>query len=241
MKRTFLPILQEVKSRPNLPSKIYLSKNTKTGISINVSIAETCSPTKLCMNSCYAMRGPIVFGNSQRRQVENTILFKHLEFAPQRELDRIVNALASEIFDSKQSWVRWNASGDLIEGSVRVINRLAELHPKIINWVISRKPEMIGRLLDHPSIRTTLSFDETTPEKVSKELKSFKSKFKKSGVKFSWIRTSKTQIVPEFIDIVFNEHIGRNSVEHKDEKTCEATIKENNHTNACDSCRRCFT
>lgn len=241
MKRAFLPVLQEVKNKPKLPEKIYLSKNTKTGISINVSIAETCSPTKLCMNSCYAMRGPIVFRNSQLRQVENTVLFKHLEFAPRRELDKIVNLLAEEIYTSKQEWVRWNASGDLINGSVRVINRLAELHPKIISWVISRKPEQIKQLLDHPSIRLTISFDETTPEKISNQLKTFKSILKKSGVKNSWIRTSKEQVIPSFIDIVFNEHIGRSIVDHKDNKTCEATVKGSNHNNACDSCRRCFS
>lgn len=244
MRRRFLPMLQERQATVGIPEKIYLSSNTKTGISINVSIAGTCNPTKLCMSSCYAMRGPMVFSESQKRQTENFILFQYLETAPESEVVRIVHELAKDVQRGRnpQNWFRWNGSGDLIPGSVRVINKFAELYPNIIQWVISRKPAMIETLADHPAIRLLVSLDETTPMDIKLRLLATKKRFKRTHTKFSYIRTSEDQkINVRQVSIVFNEHIGLKKVNHKDSRTCPATTKDASHEGACNKCRKCFS
>lgn len=243
MKRRFLPMLQERTEAVGIPEKIYLSSNTKTGISVNVNIAGTCNPTKLCMSTCYAMRGPMVFKQSQLRQMENFILFQHLETAPEETVVRVVHELAKDVMRGRnpQGWFRWNGSGDLIPGSVRVINKFAELYPNIIQWVISRKPAMIESLADHKAIRLLVSLDETTPMETKLRLLATKKLFKRTAVRFSFIRTSKDQkISVRQVSVVFNEHIGRKKVDHKDSRTCDATTKEGAHKNSCNTCRKCF-
>jgi len=222
-----------------IPEKIYYSSNTKTGGSINLPIAGTCNPTKLCMASCYAMRGPMVFSNSIQKQTENFILFQYLETASEAEVERVCHALKKDIKD--QNWIRWNGSGDLIPGSVRVINKFAELYPNVIQWVISRKPAMIATLSDHKAIRLLVSLDETTPVAVATKLRAMKAFFKKTKVKLSYIRTAEQQKIPNGISIVFNEHIGTKRLAHSDKRTCHATVAGNTHEDSCDTCRRCFS
>jgi hypothetical protein len=83
--RIKLPVLNN-QSMQKVPEKIMLSSNSKTGCSINVSIIDTCQPTKLCMSYCYGTRGPIAFQKSLELQQANTIRFAYLANAPQSEV-----------------------------------------------------------------------------------------------------------------------------------------------------------
>jgi hypothetical protein len=219
---------------------VRVSNNGKTGISINLSIVETCQPTKECMSYCYGMRGPIGFKNSLLSQHANTLRFKVLETSSQNEVNKEALNIAKEIDKSKKNWIRWNGVGDLIPGSVRVINALSNLRPDIVQWVVTRKVEEVKNLLDSKAIKVLFSVDTSTPPQILERAKILKRSFKKAKFRFSWTRRDET-IPPKFVHIVFNEHRGRKRGNWNDDsRVCEATLPEKPHEDICNSCRRCF-
>jgi hypothetical protein len=220
---------------------LYVSNNSKTGVSINLPIAGSCTPTRACRQYCYAMEGPIVRNNSLGRQVDNLNLLNELETAPQDRVNVVVLVLAGDIDRANRQWIRWHGVGDLVPGSVRVINTLVEKRPDLVQWVVTRKPGEAIKLRDHPSIRLLLSFDASTAKTTTEKLKNLRHHFKKAKVRFSWVREDE-QMAPPDMDIVFHEHTGRFrlDVKKQDSRTCYATLPGVSHENACDSCQRCF-
>lgn len=233
-----LAVLNNVQEK-NAPASVRVSGNLKTGSSINLSITETCNPTKECSKYCYGLRGPIGFSNSIAVQHSNTIRFNYLENASQEIVDTEVHAIAAQVQKLRQDWIRWNGVGDLIPGSVRIINRMAELYPNIIQWVVTRKVLQAKNLSDKKSIKILFSLDDSTPETIKNRAIELKKTFKKAKFRFAF--TQRTAVKPPRIaSIVFNEHIGRHKSDWKDSRVCEATVAGKNHEMACDSCRRCF-
>jgi hypothetical protein len=230
--------IQELRKRSlpiiDIPENIAISSNTKTGISINLPIAKTCQPTKECKDYCYGTIGPIAFRNSLIVQERNYARFSYLETATEEEVDKECHNIASKV---KNNWVRWNGVGDLIPGSVRVINRMTELYP-IVHWITTRKVKEASKLRDHESIRILFSLDAETPKRVLQEAMELKQSFQKAKFRFAYVRR-KPEDVPSFVDIIFNEH-GKRRLNIVDERTCLATLPNTDHKNACDNCRRCF-
>lgn len=222
------------------PESVKVSDNGKTGISINLAIVETCQPTRECMEYCYGMRGPIGFKNSILAQHANTLRFAYLEAAPQSEVDAECESLVTAVRKGKQNWIRWNGVGDLIPGSVRVINRMAELHPEITQWVVTRKVNEAATLADVKSIKILFSLDTSTPDTILQRAKDLKKTYKRAKFRFSWTRRDATK-VPRHISIIFNEHRGRRRGNWEDKRVCEATLPDHAHESACNTCRRCFS
>jgi len=235
-KKRVLPVLN---SNNNIPNSIRLSDNGKTGISINVSIPMTCNPTKECMDYCYGFRGPIAFKASVALQAANARRLVYLETASEEEVAVEAKKIAEAVLKMNQNWFRWNGVGDLIPGSVRVINKIAELYPSLIQWVVTRKPEQVKNLSDRESIKILFSLDSSTPRTILDKAKLLKKGFKNAKFRFAWTRRDEKQ-APALVNIIFNEHRGRKRLALKDERTCEATMPDNPHEGACDKCRRCF-
>lgn len=233
-------VLPIIKNGPNtIPESLKVSDNGKTGISINVSITDTCSPTKECKDYCYGTRGPIAYPASILAQAANTRRFTYLQSAPQTEVDAECEALAAVVKKGKQNWLRWNGVGDLIPGSVRVINRMAELHPEITQWVVTRKVTECATLADKPSIKILFSLDNSTPDTILQRAKELKKTYKRASFRFSWTRRDANP-VPKHVSIIFNEHIGRSRGSWEDVRVCEATLPNHSHEGSCNTCRRCF-
>jgi hypothetical protein len=169
-----------------LSKHIYLSKNAKTGISVNSRILPcrveldgvrfrlegTCQPTEWCKKKCYARHGHFVTWNrenhddlsvQQRRFLLNSLVFNHYDNSSQeavdQEADHIVGGAVSEGYDN----VRWNGGGDLSPGAVKIINAITRRHPNFRVWGFTRRPEMALRLSPRPNLVFTVSLDPTTP------------------------------------------------------------------------------
>ena len=182
-RKRVLPVINN--GPQGIPGMVKVSDNGKTGISINLSIVDTCNPTKDCMTYCYGTRGPIAFKNSILAQAANTRRFTYLETASQSEVDAECENIAESVRKGKQTWIRWNGVGDLIPGSVRVINRMAELHPEITQWVVTRKVNEAATLSDKPSIKILFSLDSSTPDTILQRAKDLRKTYKRAKFRFS--------------------------------------------------------
>lgn len=238
LRKKFLPVIQD--SQIEMSDSIQISSNGKTGHSINLSILETCQPTKECSKYCYGIRGPSAFSNSIKAQHRNTLRFQYLETAPFHVILEECEKIYSVLNKSGKNWIRWNGVGDLIPGSIRVINAFAEIYPDIIHWVVTRKVREAAQLKDLSNIRILFSLDKSTPEKIKNEALNLSKNYKNGIVRYSWTQRDMER-APEYIDIVFNEHILRKrSVFNQDFRVCEATLPNHSHLDSCNSCRRCF-
>lgn len=237
VRRRTLPVLQD----RLVPMGLFLSDNTKTGYSINLPIAQTCAPTKACRDYCYATLGRIAMERSLGKQIDNWLLLKDLTLRDNARARALAQGLLGQAPRSAD-FVRWNGSGDLIEGSVAVINALTEIAPEITQWIITRKPRLAAKIVDHPAIRLLLSLDETTPPKTAKALRELPARFKKAAVRLSWVRTPDSGAIPDDVDVIFNFHQMqmRTDPKPRDARVCEATLPGSKHDDACESCRRCF-
>lgn len=241
-KRLRLPVIDQNSSPPQ---RIYVSENSKTGMSVNTPIVGTCKPTKACSSYCYGLTGPISFKPSLRKQFDNLKRFEYLETVCssdlQKEASRIYHTVRPE-----HTYLRFFGVGDLTPGSVRLINALSAMYPDLILWVASRKISLASKLHIHDNVFVMLSVDQSTPKS---DLNSFRALIKKHSphVFASYTQLSEDDTPPDWIYTVFAHHKvgGKRSTWSKgttDSRMCPATIQDGaEHENACDRCRRCFS
>lgn len=228
------------------PDTLFLSKNDKTGISINTSIARTCRPTPACSVYCYGLDGRIRMPAALQRQAENSAMFSVEEWG--QLADEAMDI--AHVVSRQQDFLRMFGVGDLQPGSVYFINQLSayakHAKPKFRIWVSTRKFDLAVNLADNPNLHVMLSFDSSTP-----------LRWRTAGLKLlakrrpqffaAWVRQSEDETVPKWVDVVFEQHRhghGRaKRAPHK--RACPATI----HTDypgsqpldgACGACNFCF-
>ena len=239
-----LQLIQEVDDE-ELPSKLHLTDNSKTGISIDFAIHKTCTPTAVCMGvgedsaGCYALRGFMSFPNAVRMHARNQRLADYLEKASLREVHRVVDALYSDL-PRGLDWLRWNGAGDLSPGACRMINAFTARYDDILLWVISRKPDMIAKLRDRKTLKLLMSLDHSTPEKTAARLRAFTKKFKVGKARLAYTRVSEEDVPPKDAWVIFNKHVGGSFNDWPHKNVCPSSLPDTNHVNACDPCRRCF-
>jgi hypothetical protein len=107
------------------------STNKVTGYSLNYPIAQTCSPTNVCVKTCYFGRGPSTWTAALRKQWR---LYNSTTADPEGTAKRIAH-YAGKL---RLPFVRWNGGGDLFRESVECINHAAPLMPGIPQWVVTR-------------------------------------------------------------------------------------------------------
>lgn len=109
------------------------STNKVTRHSLNYPITQTCSPTKVCVKTCYFGCGPSTWTASLKKQWR----LYHSTVADPEGTAALVASWARRL---KLTFVRWNGGGDLFRESVRCINAAAPLMPEIPQWVVTRLP-----------------------------------------------------------------------------------------------------
>ena len=239
-----LALIQTVESE-ELPLKLHLTANSKTGISIDFAIHQTCTPTAVCMGvgdnsaSCYALRGFMSFPNAVRMHARNQRLAAYLETAPYREVRRVADALYSDL-PRGLDWLRWNGAGELSPGACRLINCFTKRYDDVLLWVISRRPDMVRRLKDRPTLKLLLSLDHSTPVEIATRLRALTKKFKEGRARLAYTRVSEEDVPPKDAWVVFNKHMGASFNAWAHPKVCPASLPDTEHRDACDPCRRCF-
>lgn len=240
---------------------LFVSRNDKTGHSINVSIARTCHPTKACREYCYGMEGRIRYKASLKRQADNAAVFDRLAGAPQEDVDAEAALVAEEV-RHHQDFLRMFGVGDLQPGSIRFITALSKMAPDLDLWVSTRRFDLAAKLmldlstgqaqLTHrgvyrvnPNAHLMLSLDATTS---SQGVDKARELVQRGGgqVYLAWVQRSRDEAIPADVAVVFAEHhtgTGRakwtQNAAHP--RTCPATIAEGmEHQGACAACRFCF-
>lgn len=232
----------------DVPDMLFLSKNDKTGMSINTSITHTCRPTPACSIYCYGLEGRIRMPAALQRQAENAAMFGVDDDNWGQLADEAMDV--AHVVSRQQDFLRMFGVGDLQPGSVYFINQLSEyaksVKPKFRIWVSTRKFDLAANLVDNKNLHVMLSFDSSTP-----------TRWRTVGLKLlaarrpqffaAWVRQSEDETVPRWVDVVFEQHRhghGRAKREpHK--RACPATIHETclgsmELTGACASCQFCF-
>jgi hypothetical protein len=199
------------------------SSNMVTRESINFPIAETCKPSKLCCQTCYAACGPITWSASLLKQmrVYNSCLADPVAFA---EL---------VLQHRKADFITWNGAGDLFSEAVASINHIGRIAPDVPVWVRTRKPEMAGLIEEAPNVWVHFSLDRDSLERRER------IEWRTNRHHFSYqYAPDEMGHYPAGVDIVFG-HDYKLPIGVSGPETCLL-----NHvtdiTSACGSCRRCF-
>jgi hypothetical protein len=129
------------------------STNKVTGHSLNYPIATTCTPTKVCVQTCYFGCGPSTWSASLKKQWR---LYNSTLADPQRTAALI----AGWAIRLRLSFVRWNGGGDLFKESVECINAAAPLMPGIPQWVVTRLPQHAVNIEPAPNVFVHFSVDK---------------------------------------------------------------------------------
>jgi hypothetical protein len=233
----------------DVPDRLFLSKNDKTGVSINTSIALTCTGmTRACSVYCYGLGGRIAMPAALQRQAENAALFG----IDTQEWGQLADEAMdiAHVVSRQQDFLRMFGVGDLQLGSVYFINQLAAyakaVKPKFRIWVSTRKFDMAAKLVESPNLHVMLSFDATT---LARHRAAGLKLLAKRRPQFfaAWVRCSEDETVPKWVNVVFEEHaIGRGRAKRPPERrACPATIHESypestELESACSNCQYCF-
>ena len=243
-RKRHLALIEEVeKELP--PTTLHITKNSKTGVSIDFPAHLTCAPTRVCMGvgkgaaPCYALSGYMTMAQVVKCQARDQRLADYLVNAPIAQVWRVVNSLQEDL-PSGLEFIRWNGAGDLTLGACMLINCITFSRPDLRLWVVSRKPEMVTQLSDRPSLQLILSLDHSTPILTAHRLRAARYSFIEGRAQLSYTRVSEEDTPPEDIDIVFNKHSGGRFNGWPHPKVCVGTLPGRSHENACEACGRCF-
>lgn len=229
----------------DVPERLFVSKNDKTGWSINTSIAQTCSPTRACAEYCYGLGGRIVMPAALRRQAENTAFFD--KQTPQVITNEAIDIV--HVVSRTHNFLRMFGVGDLQLGSVLFINQMATYaiarKPTFSIWVATRKVALAEQLEDEKNLHVMLGFDGTTSPK---RMAAGRALLDRGPNWFgAWVKREEAEIVPPWISVVFEEHKAGSGRAKRapDPKACPATIHESLGSSkalvdACSQCRYCF-
>lgn len=201
------------------------STNKVTGHSLNYPIAPTCSPTKVCIKTCYFGCGPATWTASLRKQWR---LLNSTRRDPEGTA-RLVCRWAKRL---KLTYVRWNGGGDLFAESVECINRAAPMMPDTPQWVVTRLPDHAKNLKPAPNVFVHFSVDHSSWQRVAGMI----------GYSGNWFWSYQCAAgeKPEksLAPVVFYDHY-KPGDEPMNSDDCPLN-KTDDITGVCGRCRRCF-
>lgn len=135
------------------------STNKVTGYSLNFPIADTCSPTKVCVKTCYFGRGPSTWTPSLSKQVR---LLNRLNEDPSG-LGMQIARWARRL---RLTFVRWHGGGDMTERSPECIDVAALAMPNIPQWVVTRRPWLAAKIVPRPNVFVHFSTDRSSRHRL---------------------------------------------------------------------------
>jgi hypothetical protein len=199
--------------------------NKVTGYSLNYPIAQTCSPTKVCVNTCYFGCGPSTWTASLRKQWR---LYNSTVADP-------VDTAARIAFHAKRMrlpFVRWNGGGDLFRESVECINAAAPLMPGIPQWVVTRLPQHAVNVEPLPNVYIHFSLDRNSWTRAAA--------MRQCRGNWFWSYQCDAEEKPEksLAPVVFYDGYDPDG-EPLNDDDCPLNAAAD-ITGACEGCRRCF-
>ena len=213
-----------------------LSFNKVTGLSLNFPIAETCSPSKLCIKTCYFARGGPSWPASLKRQYR---LYNSVKADPIGSAKRIQRELTAK--KNPPTFLRWNGGGDLFPESVQMLNELALLMPELPIWVVTRLPNQAANIKQAPKVFVHFSLDAHSG---SRRLEFEQLKKLSSNYFYSYQCDRGEEPTPQDlkgVSVVFYDCYKPPAKLPKVKKEIICPLNtEKDITGVCEWCRRCF-
>ena len=167
-----LPVVQKLTRRSELAFKETpreglrtkeraISPNAVTGHSVNVPIATTCQPSKVCARSCYAASNLLAATKALPRQAR---VQTEMDAAPVAFAQRV----CAEYDKFGLTFLRWNGVGDLTLSAVEAINWIASNRPDVTLWVVTRIPEMARLIEPAPRVFVHFSLDASSLDRKAR-------------------------------------------------------------------------
>ena len=216
-----------------------LSSNKVTGDSVNFPVAGTCQPSKVCAQTCYALKGPIVLPASFTKQNRNLLMCRA---DPIRFGQLIVKKCKLKLKRDKFFYLRWNGVGDLFEEATEAVLEINRLLPELPIWLVTRKAKHLPALLNKKNIWVHFSLDKASMARRPKaEIEEWPNA---SNVFFSYQGDKHEELLslPADISVLFFDgyKIAGNEGFKTHKALCPLNIAED-ITGICNSCRRCFS
>ena len=226
------------------PPALQVSRNAKTGVSLNVLMHGSCRPTRHCYQTCYGLLGPISMANALHVYGANLARLNALADASSAEITREADRLADACRAAGQDFLRVHGVGDLVAGTIRLINRLSRRHPGLRLWVSTRKADLARQIVCRPNVHLMLSTDCSTQPADWTAFRQIVST-RRGQAFLAYVQSRADEVVPADVRIVFAQHVGSARARWAPEpRTCPATVHTQyggaEHDGACSRCRRCF-
>lgn len=207
------------------------SKNRVCGISVNVPIAKTCQPTKVCIDTCYYAKNTTAIENNLKKQTE---VYWSIENDPVGSAIQI----AKECKDTKH--LRWNGGGDLTEKSTVAINYLANLRPDLMIWVVTRIPQYAVLIHNKANVFVHFSVDRWSKNRL-KDLINLIDTHPDPPQWFVSYQCDKNEVLPPAIgeSVLFYDNY--KGGESKPLSYCPLNEISIQKDRTCIECRRCFS
>jgi hypothetical protein len=215
-----------------------LSMNKVTGASINFPVSETCQPSKVCANTCYALRGPLIWSASLKKQQLNMLT---CQSSPADFAAAVINKCSKKIKRDSQFFLRWNGTGDLFDEAVEALLLINQALPNMPIWVVTRKPQHVERLANIRNIWVHFSLDRASMSRRKKVLSLFKVQPKNLFFSYQADKNEVLEAIPADISVVFFDSykIKGNEVFNDHPALCPLNSRED-ISSTCRACRRCF-
>jgi len=215
-----------------------LSTNKVTGASVNFPVSETCQPSKVCANTCYALRGPLIWTPSLKKQQLNLLT---CQSNPADFAAAVINKCSKKIKRDDQFFLRWNGVGDLFDEAVEAILLINKALPNMPIWVVTRKPQHVKKLAGINNIWVHFSLDRSSMARREKVLSLFEVQPRNLFFSYQADKNEVLKIVPTDISVVFFDSykIKGNDVFNQHPALCPLNTQED-ISSTCRTCRRCF-
>ena len=215
-----------------------LSMNKVTGASVNFPISETCQPSKVCANTCYALKGPITWSASLKKQQLNMLT---CQSSPEDFAAAVVHQCSRKIKRDSQFFLRWNGVGDLFDEAVEALLLINQALPNMPIWVVTRKPQHVERLANVKNIWVHFSLDRASMARREKVLSLFTAQPNNLFFSYQADKNELLETVPADISVVFFDgyKIQGNEAFNDHPALCPLNAQED-ISSTCSTCRRCF-
>lgn len=214
------------------------SNNKVTGASINFPVTETCQPSRVCANTCYALRGPITWSPSLKKQQLNFLVCKNntAHFS-----NVIIDTCRKKIKRDPNFFLRWNGVGDLFDEAVDALLHINKAIPQLPIWVVTRKPRQALRLADVNNLWIHFSLDNSSMPRREEVLSLFKNRPNNLFFSYQADKNEVLKVIPSDISVLFFDSykIKGNEKFIDNPALCPLNVQEDIE-GACRNCRRCF-
>ena len=216
-----------------------LSNNKVTGWSVNFPIVETCKPSKICAETCYGLSGPIIWSNSLNKQTRN---LKRVQADPKEFALQLEKEVRKKLKKDPLFFIRWNGVGDLFDESIEALKILNKLVPELPVWCVTRIPEKVLPLKNIENIWIHFSLDRDSWERKTAVESLIGSDMKNIFFSYQTDKGERLDEIPTDISVLFFDRYKipeASSFLKEEQSICPLNTNED-ISNVCHSCRRCF-